>query len=98
MHAFLRHVFLCQRDGELLCAVVAVVEENNGVAFFDCAVNFGVDNRFDKFVGNVLIIRLLHCLNHICRRFALAVYKQVVGFLDAVPSFVAVHCIETAYD
>ena len=98
MHALLRHILLRQDDGQFLRTVVAVVEENNGVAFLDCPINRRIVYRFDKFIRYTFVIRFLHSLHHVGSLLAFSFDEQIVGFLDAFPTLVAVHCIETADD
>ena len=102
-HPLLGHILLSQHNGEFLCAVVAEVDEYHDVALFDAAVNIGVDKRFHKLVGvlvllSVGIVAILHALNHVVNLFADAVNQLVVSNLDTIPTLVAVHCIETADD
>ncbi len=98
MHAFFRHVFLGEHDCELFGAVVAVVEEDHHVAGLDGAVDRGVVDRLDEFVGHVIVVALLHGFDHVAGLFALAVNKKIIGDLDSIPAFVAVHGVVTAYD
>ena len=98
VHPLLWHVVLGEHNGELFGAVVAVVEEDNHIAGLYGAVDGGVVDRLDELVGHVVVIALLHGGNHVGGLFALAFHKQVVGFLYAVPAFVAVHCVVAADD
>ena len=56
VHSLFRHIFLCQHDGKLFGAVVAVVEEDYNVAVFDAAVNICVDKRLHKLVGILVLL------------------------------------------
>ena len=96
VHAFFGHVMLGENNGEFLCAVVAVVEENHHVAFLDGAIEIGVVDGLDELVGHIVVIALLHGGDHIGGLLALAFNEKVVGNLDAVPAFVTVHCIIAA--
>ena len=98
MHTLLRHILLGQCDGHLLGAVVAEVDENDDIALLDTTVHTAVVDRFDKLVGNSIFITLLHGLHHIGRLLAGAVDDEVVALFDTLPTLVAVHRIETAYD
>ena len=98
VHAFLWHILLSQYDSQFFCTVVAVVEKDHDITFFDRTIYCSVVDRFDKLVGHAFIIRFLHGLNHVGSLFALAFNQQVVGFFHAFPTFVAVHCIETTDD
>ena len=98
VHALFGHVLLCKYGGKLLGAVVAIVEEYDNIAFLDSAVEGAVVDGLDKFVGNIGIIAVLHGVDHIRGLYARALYKQVVGFLDAIPAFVAIHSVKTADD
>ena len=98
VHVRFGHVLLCEYDGELLGAVVAVVEEDDHVAGLYCTVERAVYYWFDKLVCHAFVIGLLHGLHHVGSHAALAVHQQFVGLLDAFPTFVPVHGIETAHD
>ena len=98
VHASLGVVLLCEHLGKLLGTVVTIVDEDDNVALLDCTVNGRVVDREDELVGHALVVAFLHSLNHISRLLALALNEQVVSFLNALPTLVAVHCIETAYD
>ena len=98
VHTLFRHILLGQHDSQFFCTVVAVVEKDHDITFFDRTIYCSVVDRFDKLVGHAFIIRFLHGLNHVGSLFALAFNQQVVGFFHAFPTFVAVHCIETTDD
>ena len=97
-HPLLGHIMLCEHYRKLLCAVVAVVEENHGIVGLDCAVDCGVVDRLDKLVGDILVVALLHGLHHIGGLLALAFYQEVVGHFHAVPALVAVHGVVAAHN
>ena len=97
-HARFRNVVLCERYGELLGAVVAVVEEYYRVALFYCAVDGRVVDRFYELVGYIGVIRSLHCCNHVGGLCTLAMHEQVVGNFHALPALVAVHGIVATDD
>ena len=50
VHALLRHILLGQYNGQLLSAVVAVVEEDHYIAFLDGAVESAIYDGFDELV------------------------------------------------
>ena len=101
-HSLFGHVFLGENVGYFACAVVAVVEEDNHVAFLNASVNVGVYERLHEFIGvlvlgRVAVVAVLHGFYKVVHFFAFAVHELVVSHLDAVPAFVAVHGVETAY-
>ena len=98
VHTSFLVLLLCEHLCELLSTVVAVVDEDYNVAFLNLAVNGRVVDRKNELVGYALVVALLHCLHHVVRLLALALNEQVVSLLDALPTLVAVHCIEAAYD
>ena len=98
VHAFLGHVLLGEHDGQLLGAVVAVVEENHGVAFLDGAVESAVHDGLHELVGHAFVIGFLHCLHHVGSLLSGSADEHVVGFLHTCPTLVAVHGIETSHD
>ena len=97
-HSLLGHVLLCEHLCELLCAVVAVVDEYYHVALADSAVDGRVADSLYELVGNALVVAFLHGLYHVGRLLSLTLYEQVVGFLYSVPALVAVHGIEASDD
>ena len=101
MHALLGHVLLGEYDSDFLRAVVAVVEEDNDVAFLNGSQRFAVAHMYDRLhelVGNACVVGCLHCLVHILEGCALSVHQAVVGYLHTLPALVAVHHIETPLD
>ena len=98
VHTCFRHILLSQYNSQLFGTVITIVEEDNYITFFDCSVAVGIHNRFDEFICNTCIIRLLHSLNHIGSFLTYAVYKQVISFFYTFPTFVAVHSVITADD
>ena len=98
VHTGFRHILLSQYNSQLFGTVITVVEEDNHITFFDCSVTVGIHNRFDEFICNTCIIRVLHGLNHIGSFLTYAVYKQVISFFYTFPAFVTVHSVITADD
>ena len=102
VHPFGGHVLLREHDGQLLGAVVAVVEEDHHVAGTDRPDGFplGVDthDRLDELVGHVGVVGLLHGGDHVRRRLADTVHELIVGHLHTLPALVAIHRIVTADD
>ena len=98
VHTCFRHILLSQYNSQLFGTVITVIEEDNYITFFDCSVAVGIHNRFDEFICNTCIIRLLHSLNHIGSFLTYAVYKQVISFFYTFPTFVTVHSVITADD
>ena len=102
VHALLRHILLCEYDGQLLGPVVPVVEEDHHVVRPDhtdrIAVLVDPHDGLHELVGHPFVVRLLHRQRHIGRMFALALDQQVVGHLHTLPTLVAVHRVITAYD
>ena len=98
LHALFRHILLCENLCEFLRAVVAEVDEDNHIALAYSTVYGCVCYRFDELIGHALGIALLHCLHHICGLLTLCVHNKVVSLLHAVPTLVAVHCIEASDD
>ena len=100
-HAFCGFVFLCQHNGHLAGAVVAVVEEDDGVAFLNRSQRFAVTHvhdGLDELIGYLGVVAGLHGVVHILILRTDTVYQQVITYLDAFPAFVAVHGIKTALD
>ncbi len=103
VHAFFGHVLLSEHDGKFLGAVVAVVEEDDNVAFLDASVYVGINEGFHELVGvlvvfAVAVVAALHAFNHVGHLAALAFNELVVGNLHTVPALVAVHGVETTND
>ena len=103
VHTFFGHILLRQHHGKFLGAVVAVVEENNHVAFLDASVDVGIYQRFHEFVGVLVLFRVrvvaaLYASHHVGYLTALAFNQLVVSHLHTVPTLVAVHGIEAAHD
>ena len=98
LHPLFRHVLLREHDGQLLGAVVAVVEEDHHVALLDGSVHRGVVDGLHELVRHTLVIGLLHGRHHVRGLLAFALHQEVVGLLHAVPALVAVHGIETPDD
>ena len=97
-HAGFGNIVLGEGYGEFLGAVVAVVEEYDSVPFLDGAVDSGIVDWLDEFVGHVLVIALLHGGCHVACLLAFAFDEKVVGHFHALPAFVAVHGVVAAYD
>ena len=103
LHALLLHVLLSEDDGEFLSAVVAVVEEDDYVAFLDASIHVGIHDWLHEFVGvlvslGVGVVAALHTFHHVVYQASLALNELVVSHLDAVPTLVAVHGIEASDD
>ncbi len=98
LHACFGDVVLSESDCKLFCTVVAVIEENNRVTFFNGAVYSRIVYGLYKFVCNILVVRLLHSLYHVCRLLALSVYKKVVSDFHTLPTFVSVHGIVSTHN
>ena len=98
VHTLLGHVLLGEHDGQFLGTVIAVVEENDHVAFLDGTVDGRVVDGLHELVGHALVIAFLHGLHHVCSLMSLAADEQVVSYLDTFPALVAVHGIEAAHD
>lgn len=96
VHPLFGHVVLGEHYGELLGAVVAVVEEDYHVAGLDGAVDGRVVDGEHEFVGHVGVVALLHGLNHVSGLLAFALHEEIVGHFHAVPAFVAVHGVVAA--
>ena len=52
----------------------------------------------DELVSYTLFVALLHGLHHICALLTNTVHNQVITFLHALPTLIAVHGVETTYD
>ena len=98
MHSLFWHILLRQYLSKLLGAVVAEIDEDDHVALLYLTVDGTVGDRLDELVGNTLVIRLLHSSYHIVGRLTSCRGDEVIGLFHTVPTFVAVHSIETAYD
>ena len=98
MHSRFRHILLGKNHGQFFGTVVTIIKENNHITFFDRTIYIGICNRFDKFIGNPFIIRLLHSLDHIRRFFSHTVHQQIISFFYTLPTFITVHSIVTSDD
>ena len=98
VHALLGHILLGQHCGDFLCTVVTIIEEDNHVAFLYAAIHVGIHNRLYELIGDIVVIRFLHCSLHVGSLFTYAVYELVISNLYAIPTLVTVHGIITAYD
>ena len=103
VHSLLRHVLLCEGNSEFLGAVVAVIEEDNHIAFLDSSIHIGIDDWLHELVCVLVVLRVgviarLHAFNHIAHLASLAIYELVVSHFQTFPSLVAVHGIEAADD
>ena len=97
VHTLLGHTLLCEHDGELLGTVIAVVEEDDHIAFLDGAIHSAVVDGLHELVGHALIVTFLHSLHHVGSLLALCTHEQIVGNLHSLPALIAVHGVETAY-
>ena len=95
VHPLGGHVLLRQHDGQLLGAVVAVVEKDHHVVGADHADGLPVlvdaHERLDELVRNALVIGFLDGFDHVRRTLADAADQRVVGNLDPFPALVAIH-------
>ena len=83
-------VFECKGAGDLSGSVSAEVEEDDAVPIFHGGV-VGYGNGFYKFVGFAAVVGILYGCDGVgfCDAFALC--EQVIGYLGAFPTVVAVH-------
>jgi len=97
LHAELRHILLCECNGQFLRTVVPEVKEYNHISFLQPAdrISFIIYHhyRFHELVSDVFPVRLLHGFNNISDGCAFPVYNKIVGFLYPLPSLVPVHGI-----
>ena len=103
LHTLLRHILLSEHNGEFLCAVVAVVIEDNHIARFDSTIYVCIYERFHELVGILMffgmgIVTRLNALDHIGAFASLTFDELVVRNLDAIPTLITVHSIETTDD
>ena len=103
VHTLFGHILLREHHGELLGAVVAVVEEDDHVAFLDASVHVGVHQRFHELISVLVVFRVrvvaaLHAFHHVADLSSLALHELVVGNFHAVPAFVTVHGVEASDD
>ena len=101
LHTLLWHILLGKHRSNLLGAVVAIVEEDDGVARLDGTHSLAVACQYawlNELIGHTIIIRSLHTFYRIGILTAHTSGKLVVSLLDAVPTLVAVHSIETSGD
>ena len=54
MHALLWHILLREDDGQLLGAIVAVVEEDDDIALLDGAIDIGVVDGLHELVRDAI--------------------------------------------
>src|SRR6185503_18497831 len=90
----------CARD--LTGAVCAEVEENHAVAILNGPNRLIIvadhDNRFDELIRHAFAIGFSYGRDRVTARAAFPVTKQPVSLLGALPPFVSVHSVVTAYD
>ena len=103
MHFLFRHILLCKHNGKFLCAVVAIVEEDDNIAFFNTSVNVSVNEGFHKLVRILVLLRVsivttLYTFYHIGYLASLAFNQLVVSNLYAIPTLITIHCVEAAND
>ena len=103
VHALFRHVLLRQHDSDLFGAVIAVIEEDNHIAVTDTSVASRVHQRLHKLIGifvllSMTVVATLYSSHHIGLFAPLAINQLIVSHLDALPTFVTVHGVETTYD
>ena len=102
LHTLLGHILLSQHDGQLLSAVVTIVEEDHNIVGLNRTDNLTLlvdcNDRLNELIGNTLVIRLLHSLDHIARRLANTINQLIVSDLHTLPTLIAVHSIVTTDD
>ena len=102
VHPGLGHILLREDGGDFAGAVVAEVEEDDGVARLDLrqriSGGIGDDGRLDEFIRHARIVGGLHGFGSGGKRFAGALHEQVVAGFDPLPALVAVHRVEAAAD
>ena len=99
LHTELRHILLSKNCSKLTSTVVTEVEEDNSVTLLDCSKRLTVSacdsDRLDELIGYTLVVRSLDSLSSRSSVNALALNEKVISLLDALPSLVTVHSIET---
>ncbi len=101
MHPGLVHILLGEYLRQLLCAVVAEVEEYHHVALAYQADGLAVrthgNNGFYEFVGYTLVVGGLDGRDHVGRGSPHTAHKGVVGHFYTLPTFIAIHGVVAAY-
>ena len=102
LHLLFGDIPLGQSNSQFFGAVVTVVEENHHITRFDHThrpmVASDMYDRFDKFVGNPFVIRLLDTYLHMLRRSPDPIHNQIIGFLYTLPTIIPIHSIITTDD
>src|SRR5574344_2124444 len=102
LHSEVRHILLCEDNGDFPCTVVAEIEEYYCISFLYLGnrLAFGIcdDDRFDEFVCDFCLVRGLDAFNSGCELIPFAFYQHVVSQLYTIPSLIPVHSIETTAD
>ena len=103
LHTFFGHILLREDGGQLLGAVVAIIEENNDIVGLNASVDLGVNQRLHKFICVLVlfgraVVAALHSCYHIRFLTSFAMNEVVVSNLQSVPALIAVHRVETADD
>ena len=94
------HIALREHRGELLGAVIAEIQEHNGIMRPDAADRaariVNQTDGLDELIGHAFGIGLLNGLPHVAHRLALALAQKRIGLVNALPALVSVHCIIAA--
>ena len=89
-------------ESNLTWSITSKVKEHNAVAFFDSrfriTIAIGNANRHDELVGFILRITRFHCRRSTACTSSGTLRKTFVSTLDAVPTVITVHRIETPGD
>ena len=83
------------------CPVRTEIEENYGIAIFNCSCFFSGfcnDNRLYKFIRNICCIGSFHCLHRTLCGFSFSFCHGKISLFHSVPSVISVHGIITSTD
>ena len=87
-------IILDESAGDLTCAIGTEVEEDDRIALFHATIDKG--NGDDELVGDIVLVRSLHCLRRSSLEHRCRMDNRVVRKLHALPTVIAVHRIISA--
>ena len=92
------HWLIWQPDNgdNLTHAVRAVVEKEQRISLFDAPVVTIDNDGLQEFVGFLVVVPLLDCLEDVCGLFTYAINKAFDSNFDALPTLVTIHGIVAA--
>ena len=85
---------ISENSCHLSCSVRAEVHKDNSIIFLNSAV-FTCYARNNKFIGNIICIRVINCFLPVSRFVANAENKSVISLFLSIPVVISVHSIVT---